>query len=93
MMGIKGREKRDKKKANGISINGIMIERKNEGMRFNRSEMIKKGNRSGTVSGIITEHAGSESWGSESGDADEKEDPMMIVDKSITSSVFTTRII
>ena len=39
------------------------------------------------VSGITTKHAGLESW-----DADEKEDPMMIIDKSTTSNPFIARI-
>ena len=44
-MGINGREKRNKKKVTGSSINGITIERRNEGIRLNRSEMIKKGEK------------------------------------------------
>lgn len=45
MMGINGREKRNKKKVNGSSINGIIVERKDEGMRFNRRKIMKKGTR------------------------------------------------
>ncbi len=88
-MGINGREKRNKKKVNGSSINGIIIERKDEGIRFNRSDIMKKGNKSGTP----TKHAGSGIRDADENAADEKEDPMMIIDKSITGNSFTTRII